>query len=116
ESFEINYKNGKSTPFNLKDEAYKSSDLFHNDTRVKYAHVDFPLKGYRYLTEIKKHYKDIKYFTKVYFNSEYPTVKRSIKVSIPDWLDVELKEMNFEGYTIKKNVTADTKNKSKTYT
>lgn len=116
ETFDINYKNKKPTGFYLKDEAYKSADLFHNDARVKYTHVDFPLKGYRYLTEIEKHYKDIKYFTKLYFNSEYPTVQRSIKIEIPNWLDVELKEMNFEGYTIKKNVTTDAKSKAKFYT
>ncbi len=116
ETFDINLKNGKSAGFYLKDEAYKSSDLFHNDARVKYTHVDFPLKGYRYLTEIEKHYKDIKYFTKIYFSSEYPTVKRTLKIEIPEWLDVELKEMNFEGYSIKKDVTTDAKGKSKTYT
>lgn len=116
ESFEINYKNGKPASFYLKDEAYKSTDLFHNDARVKYTHVDFPLKGYSYLTEIEKHYKDIKYFTKLYFNSDYPTIKRSIKIEIPDWLEVELKEMNFEGYTIDKNVVTDSKSKTKTYT
>jgi hypothetical protein len=114
--FDINYKNGRPTSFNIKDEAYKSSDLFHNDARVKYTHVDFPLKGYRYLTEIRKQYKDIKYFTKLYFNSEYPTVKRTITIEIPDWLDLELKEMNFEGFTIKKEVTTDSKGKSKVYT
>lgn len=116
ELFDIKYKNGKSTSFYLKDEAYKSSDLFHNDARVKYTNVDFPLKGYRYLVDKEKHYKDIKYFTKLYFNSEYPTVKRSITVEIPEWLDLELKEMNFDGYTIKKTVTTDAKNKSKIVT
>src|SRR5690606_4006397 len=91
-------------------------DLFHIDTRVKYTNVDFPLKGYRYKTKIVKHYKDIKYFTKIYFNDDYPTVNRSIKIEVPNWLDIELKEMNFEGFTIKKNVTTNQKEQSKTYT
>ena len=114
--FDINYKNGRPTSFHIKDEAYKSADLFHNDARVKYTNVDFPLKGYRYLTDITKHYKDVKYFTKLYFNDDYPTVKRSISIEIPTWLDLELKEMNFEGHTIKKEITTDAKGKSKTYT
>lgn len=116
ETFDILFKNGKSAGFYIKDEAYKSADLFHVDTRVKYANVDFPLKGYRYKTKIVKHYKDIKYFTKLYFNNEYPTLKRSIKIEVPNWLDIELKEMNFEGFTIKKNVTTNQKEQSKTYT
>jgi len=116
EEFEIKYRNDKTANFFLKDEAYKSDDLFHNDTRVKYTGIDFPLKGYRYLTTISKHYKDIKYFTKLYFNGEYPTVKKTIVVEIPYWLDVELKELNFEGYDIVKKVTDSNKGNAKIHT
>lgn len=76
ESFDIKYRNQKDANFYLQDEAYTSEDLFHNDTRVQYTNVDFPLKGYRYLTSIEKNYKDIKYFTKLYFNGTYPTSKK----------------------------------------
>ncbi|MCB0399399.1 MAG: transglutaminase domain-containing protein [Winogradskyella sp.] len=116
EEFEVNYKNDRSAGFFIKDEAYKSNDLFHNDARVKYTHVDFPLKGYRYNISIIKSYKDIKYFTSLYFNDEYPTAKKIIKVEIPDWLNLELKEMNFDGYDIKKTVKPNVKNNSKIYT
>src|SRR5690606_18258167 len=47
-TFDILLKSGKSAGFYIQDEAYKSADLFHIDTRVKYTNVDFPLKGYRY--------------------------------------------------------------------
>jgi hypothetical protein len=76
EEFKIMYRNEKEANFYVKDEAYKSNDLFHNDSRVQYAVMDFPLRGYRYLTHIEKHYKDVKYFTRLYFNNEYPTVKK----------------------------------------
>lgn len=110
--FSIKYKNKKKAGFQVIDEAYTSEDLFHIDTRVKYANVDFPLNGYKYYTTIRKEYKDIKYFTKVYFNNSYPTVKREIKFDIPSWLDIELKEMNFEGYDIKKTEYKDSKTKN----
>ncbi|WP_431134503.1 transglutaminase-like domain-containing protein [Psychroserpens mesophilus] len=116
EEFEIRYRNQKEASFYVKDEAYTSDDLFHNDSRVQYANIDFPLKGYRYLTSIKKEYKDIKYFTKLYFNGEYPTVKKTICIEVPDWLDLELKEMNFEGYAIEKNVNPNKKGNGKIYT
>lgn len=116
EEFEILYKNKKEANFYINDEAYTSDDLFHNDSRVQYATVDFPLKGYRYLTSIKKEYKDIKYFTKLYFNSEYPAVKKTIKIEIPNWLDIELKEMNFEGYAIEKQVSPNQKGNGKIHT
>lgn len=116
EEFVIKYKNHKEANFYVKDEAYTSDDLFHNDSRVQYAAIDFPLKGYRYLTSIKKKYKDIKYFTKLYFNGEYPTAKKTIKIEIPNWLDIELKELNFDGYEIDKTVSPNKKGNGKIHT
>lgn len=116
ENFKIKYKTNKTANFYVKDEAYKSKDLFHNDARVKYSTLDFPVQGYRYNTSITKSYKDIKYFTKLYFNDQYPIEKKTITVEIPNWLDVELKELNFEGYTIKKSVKNNEKNNAKIYT
>ncbi|WCO03362.1 transglutaminase-like domain-containing protein [Psychroserpens ponticola] len=116
EEFQIRYKNKKEANFFVKDEAYTSDDLFHNDSRVQYANIDFPLKGYRYLTSIKKEYKDIKYFTKLYFNGEYPTVKKTIRIEIPNWLDIELRELNFDGYAIEKSVHPNQKGNGKIHT
>ncbi|AUP81091.1 transglutaminase-like domain-containing protein [Flavivirga eckloniae] len=114
--FQIKYKNNKSAYFSIKDEAYTSNDLFHNDTRVKYANISFPLLGYRYNTHISKKYHDIKYFTKLLFNDDYPTLKKVIKIEIPNWLNLELKEINFEELSIKKHITNNPKSDSKTYT
>ena len=116
EEFKILYKNNRDASFFIKVEAYKSDDLFHNDARIKYTNVDFPLQGYRYGTEILKTYNDIKYFTKLYFNDYYPAVKKVITVEIPDWLNIELKELNFEGYDIVKTIKTNAKNKSKIHT
>jgi len=116
EEFSIRYKNNRKASFFPKDEAYTSNDLFHNDTRVKYITLDFPVKGYKYLSTIHKSYRDIKYFTKLYINGEYPTTKKTIEIEVPNWLDIELKEINFEGYDITKTIISNDKNKSKTYT
>lgn len=114
--FIIKYKSNKDTHFYIKDEAFTSNDLFHNDSRVKYVNLDFPVKGYKYLSTITKKYKDIKYFTQLYFNNQYPIEKKSIVVEIPNWLEIELKEINFEGHTIEKNIKNNEKSNSKTYT
>ncbi|HLV38892.1 transglutaminase-like domain-containing protein [Xanthomarina sp.] len=116
ESFKIRYKTNRDADFHIQDEAIKSDDLFHNDSRVKYTNLDFPLKGFKYQVEIVKRYKDIKYFTSLYFNDDYPTVKKTFTIDIPNWLDLELKEMNFDGYTINKSVLPDDKNNYKTHT
>ena len=104
EEMNILYKNGKNAEFYFSDEAYTSEDLFHNDVRVKYAQVDFPLRGYRYTAAIELKYKDIKYFTKVFFNDEYPIVEKEIIIEVPKWLEIEFKEMNFEDVNIEKSV------------
>lgn len=115
ESFNIKYKTDRDTGFYIQDEAMKSDDLFHNDSRVKYTNLAFPLKGYKYQVEIVKRYKDIKYFTSLYFNDDYPTVKKTFTIEIPNWLDLELKEMNFKGFIINKEVSSDDKKDSKTH-
>ncbi len=115
EKFEIKNKKNKSSHSYVKDEAYKSDDLFHNDARVKYANINFPLLGYKFKTYITKEYQDIKYFTNLYFNDDYPIVKKVIKIEVPNWLQLELKEINFEGHSIKKNIINNPKSKSKTH-
>ncbi|QXP59199.1 transglutaminase-like domain-containing protein [Olleya sp. HaHaR_3_96] len=115
-TFNITYKTNKDAYFRIIDEAYTSQDLFHVDTRVKYTNIDFPLLGYKYHNTIDKTYLDVKYLTKLYFNDNYPIVKKTIKIEVPDWLDIELKEMNFDGYDIIKTTKSNSKRKSKTHT
>lgn len=113
--FKFTYKNKRKTYFKIVDEAYTSNGFFHNDSRVKYADIDFPLKGYKYKFFLTKEIADIKYFTSLYFNDQYPIESKIIKIEIPNWLEIELKEMNFEGYDIKKTVS-NTKKNSKIHT
>jgi transglutaminase-like putative cysteine protease len=115
-TFAMKYRNDKSAPFYVKDEFYKDNDLFYNDARVKYMSVDFPVQGYTYRYEMEKKYQDVKYFISLYFNDEYPVLKKTISFSIPNWLEVELKEFNFEGYKIKKTSRQENNMTYVTYT
>lgn len=116
ENFILKYRNQKNTGFEVKDQFYKDKDLFYNDARVKYMEVDFPVQGYSYNYELEKKYNDIKYFTSLYFNDEFPVIKKEITVVVPDWLNLELKEFNFEGNTISKTKIHDDRNGTTTYT
>ncbi|MEO5775638.1 MAG: transglutaminase domain-containing protein [Flavobacterium sp.] len=116
ETFSMKYRNDKSTSFFVKDEFYKDKDLFYNDAKVKYMTVDFPVQGYTYRYEMEKKYDDAKYFTTLYFNDEYPILKKTISFSIPNWLEIELKEFNFEGYKIKKTSRQENNMTYVTYT
>lgn len=115
ESFSLKYRNDRSTPFPIKDEMYKDKDLFYMDARVKYMTIDFPVQGYSYNYEIKKKYNDVKYFTSLYFNDEFPVLKKEFSITVPEWLTVELKEFNFEGCNIKKTKSVDPATKATVY-
>lgn len=110
ETFNLKFRNDKNTNYYVADEFYKDKDLFYNDARVKYMAVNFPIQGYTYNYELQKKYEDVKYFTALYFNDEFPVIKKQIVVTVPEWLNVELKEFNFEGKNITKSQTKDSKN------
>jgi len=107
ESFGIKYRNEKVAPFSIRDEQYKDDDLFYHDARVKYTSLDFPVQGYTYYYEMIKNYNDIKYCTTFYFQDEYPVLKKTITFRVPNWLELELKEFNFKGVAIKKEVVQE---------
>ena len=115
ENFSLKYRNGKTANFYIRDEFQKSEDLFYTDSRVKYMAVDFPVQGYTYNYELDKQYKDVKYFTSIYFQDEYPVLNKKITLTVPNWLELEIKEFNFAGYTIKKDVVKEGKNNVYTY-
>ena len=115
DKFDIFYRTGKSAYFDIQDEAYNSQGIFHNDSRVKYVHLDFPVKGYKYKVKLNEKITDVKYFTQIFFSDEYPILQKKVSIEIPNWLDIELKEINFEGYNISKKVIPNPKHHSKIY-
>ncbi len=115
-TFSLKYKNNKEANFYPRDEFYKSNDLFYNDARVKYFSIDFPIQGYTYLYDLEKKIKDVKYFTSIYFNDEFPVINKEIIITIPTWLNLEIKEFNFDGFDITKKETKNTEATVYTYT
>ncbi|MGH2664915.1 transglutaminase-like domain-containing protein [Flavobacterium sp.] len=116
ETFNLKYRNDKIANYHIIDEFYKDNDLFYNDARVKHMSFDFPVQGYTYKYEMEKKYDDVKYFTSLFFNDEFPVIKKTINISVPEWLNVELKEFNFEGIKIVKSQKKDVKAKTTVYT
>ncbi len=116
EKFGLKFRNDKDAYFQVFDNFYKDRDLFHNDTKVKHMNIDFPVQGYSYKYEVEKQFKDIKYFTSIYFNDEFPTLNKEIIIEVPNWLNLELKEFNFEGKNISKTKVENTKDETTVYT
>ncbi|MEL6250660.1 MAG: transglutaminase domain-containing protein [Bacteroidota bacterium] len=115
-SVSVSNKAGKIQDIEKKDEYYQSSEYFYSDARLLYYQLPFSIAGSIRNVNYEKEYFDVKYFTSVYFHERYPSKEVKLNFLIPDWLEVELREMNFEGYDIKKSVFRDEKKAQKIYT
>ncbi|AGC77850.1 transglutaminase-like putative cysteine protease [Nonlabens dokdonensis] len=100
-------RRNKRVYWELQDEAYSTESIFHNDYRVKYGKLTFPLQGYTLTVKEEKEYLDIKYFTSHYFTDSYRIMKGDVTFVIPSWLELELKEYHFDGYDIKRSEKKD---------
>lgn len=117
--FDLKSKNGRSVSnysFKVYDQYVKDEDLFHTDYRVKYINLNFPLKGTRFEVETEKNYKDVKYYTSEYFTGKYRMQEGTLKVVIPKWLDLEIKEFNFDTAEISKDISENGEATTITYT
>ncbi len=112
----LKYRNEKSIYSQINDNYYQDKDLFYNDARVKFMNVTFETQGKSYIYEVEKMFKDIKYFTSIYFNDSYPIKNKEVIITVPNWLNLELKEFNFAGFNIVKNVAEDKRKENTIYT
>lgn len=98
--FEMLDQEGKSLGLDVSDDYYQSDDIFYSDARVKHMDVIFPSKGTVLNFKMEKEYGDIKYFTRIIFQDEYPIQNKEVKLIVPNWLKIEFKEFNFGNYSI----------------
>jgi len=115
----IYIKNGKK--YILKypaviDNPIESDGIFHSDERFKYVELNFLSKGVHGKSEIARSFNDYKFIEALYFHNGYPQSKRTISIQLPADVNVDLVEVNFEGYNIKKTTTTDPKTSIKTIT
>lgn len=87
--------------------SYSEEDIFHSDTKL--CVVKFPLeeKGKSCSYSYQENYKDTKYLTSFYFNHELPAVDEIIEFNIPSWMEIDLREFNFQGVGIEKTTTKE---------
>lgn len=82
------------------DRSVTGDDVFFDDSRVQFFSLRFTDIGSAQRVTVKKIYDDGKYLTRLFFHSPYPTKERILEFKVPDWLTVEFKKMNFDGYKI----------------
>lgn len=89
------------------DRSASSSEIFSDDSRVKYFNIGFSGYGDVTRVETEKKYFDSKYLTSAYFHSWFPVKEKIIRVKVPDWLELDIREFNFDGYKVTKTKTSE---------
>jgi len=85
---------------------YSEDNIFYSDARICYFPIYLKEKGKKATTTFVKTTDDPRYFCNVYFTEPYRIKYKEIIVTIPRWMKVEIKEMNF-GNNIVKSVKYD---------
>ena len=73
----------------------ESDGIFHSDLKLCYFDKTLKRKGDRVGFTYKKVIRDIKYLNTLYFNDVYPVEQSNIIINVPDWLNLDLREINF---------------------
>lgn len=82
------------------DRSASSSDFFSDDSRVKFFNIGFSGYGDATRVETEKKFFDSKYLTSIYFHSWFPAKEKVVTIKVPDWLQVDIREFNFDGYKV----------------
>ena len=95
---------------------YQIDDYFYSDAHICYLPLPLDKKGSIGTVTFKKTYRDPRYLTNIFFSDRYPVVSKQIIFKIPKWMSVDLKEMNFEAYSITKTIDEKSNEEIYTYT
>jgi transglutaminase-like putative cysteine protease len=95
---------------------YSSDDIFYTDERICYLPLVLEKQGSTGEVSFEKTVKDPKYFSSIYFSQPYKVINGEVTIKVPRWMHVDLKEMNFEGFGIKKNVQYKSSDDADIYT
>lgn len=107
---------GKKTRLVPQHDYYSIDNIFYSDARICHFNVPLEKKGSESDVSIHKTIKDPRYLTSVYLSEAYYTERKTVSFVIPNWMKVEIKEMNFAGFSIKKQTEQNGNVTTYTYT
>ncbi len=90
------YKNKKTTKVTPIISDYESDGIFHSDLKVCYFEHKFSKKEEKIVFSYEKIFKDLKFLDPFYFNDSYPIDLSKVTIEKPDWMNIDLRELNFE--------------------
>lgn len=85
-------------------EYYNVDGIFYSDAHVCFFKLPLTKAGSTSEVVFKKTILDPHYFTRIYFTDEASIEKQEVEISVPGWMEMELREYNFENYKIEKSV------------
>lgn len=95
---------------------YQVDDYFYSDAHICYFPLLLDKKGSIAEVNFQKTIKDPRYLTNAFFSESYLVLSKQIIFKVPKWMNIDLKEMNFNGFNISKTKEYDTKNEEDVYT
>ncbi len=104
---DIRVNESKKHGISPKYEYYNSDGVFYSDAHVCYFNLPLLKKGSTSEVTFKKTTLDPHYFTSVYFMDVQQIEEQEIKIIVPSWMQLEIKEYNFKEYKVQKNITPD---------
>lgn len=84
------------------DRSVTDEGVFFDDSRVQYFPLQFTQKGSIARITVKKQYLDGKYLTRLFFHEPYPVIEQVFEFKVPEWLSIDFKTINFEGFKVEK--------------
>lgn len=99
-----------------KHDYYSSEGIFYSDARVCYFSLPLLKKGSTSKVSFTKTILDPKYFVSIHFMEAMSMSEQEVRVVVPSWMNVELKEFNFNKYAISKRLITEGENQVHIYT
>lgn len=90
--------------FSPNNDYYSVDGVFYSDARVCFFKLPLEKKGSISKVKFEKTVLDPRYFTNIFFAESYYIEKKQVSIIVPKWMKVEIKEYNFNGYSISKEV------------
>ncbi len=81
---------------------YGQDDIFYSDARICYFPMELPKKGSTGTVVFDETLNDPRYLTTIYFSDAAAVQQGEVSLKIPRWMKVDLKELNFNSFGIKK--------------
>ena len=115
--FGIYYKNGfRSQRYPPQKISLTDDAIYLDDSYGEVYGFTAEESGQRAKFSYEYEYTDAKYLTRLFFHEPFPISKKVVSFKVPSWLQIEIKEINFAGYSIKKDVKKEKDNTIYTFT